>query len=49
MTMGRANKVKGKNKNANNILVGIHKMKRPLQKTRQRWEYNIKMYLRNRM
>jgi hypothetical protein len=48
ITMGRTHKVQGKNKKSI-ILVGIHKMKRPLQRTRQRWEYNIKMYLRNRM
>jgi hypothetical protein len=37
----------GKMTNAYNILVGKHKGKAPLRRHRRRWEYNIKMDLRD--
>jgi hypothetical protein len=45
--MGRVCSAYGEKRNAYRILVGKPEGKRPLGRTRRRWEDNIKMDLRN--
>jgi hypothetical protein len=43
--MGKACNMHGEKRNAYRILVGKPEKKRPLVRTRHRWEDNIKIYL----
>jgi hypothetical protein len=43
--MGRAGRVYGGKERRTQVMVGKHEAKRPLGRSRHRWEDNIKMHL----
>jgi hypothetical protein len=47
--MGRTCSTHGEKRNAYRILVGKPEGKRPLRRPRYRWEYNIRMNLKDKM
>jgi hypothetical protein len=47
--VGRVCSTNGEKRNAYRILVGKPEGKRPLGRPRRRWEYNIRMYLREKV